>query len=103
MAEEKEGVSFKFPGFEGSARGSNTVALLTLLGVTALGYADYSHSQASKEASMSLVAAIREMTAAQVRMVAVQREMSCLLSLPMERREREYFSPNSFCKSISTQ
>jgi hypothetical protein len=54
-----------------------------------------------KEANGDLKDAVRVMTEAQVEMIRAQREANCLLSLPQDKREAEFYSPNSLCKRMA--
>ena len=55
----------------------------------------YQHSADAKHESVSLTGAIRELARS-------QREMACVISLPMEKREREYLSSDSYCRRLSS-
>lgn len=88
-------VSFK------GKRMSEFIAILCLCLLFLLSYVLWEHKAEAKTDSTNLAEVIKGMTVAQQSMVQAQREQNCLLSLPPEKREREYFSPNSFCKQIS--
>lgn len=77
------------------------IAVLSLCLLFLMGYVLWEHKAEAKEDARSLASVIGKMTEAQTSMVQAQREQNCLLSLPPEKREREYFSTNSFCKQIS--
>ena len=84
-------------------RGSD---IITLIGVAVMAitvYMLFEHKKDAKDATTGMIAAVKEMTATNIRMVEAQREMNCLIALPQERREREFTASDSFCKRISRE
>ncbi len=88
-------VSFK------GKRMAEFIAILSLCLLFLLAYVLWEHKAEARTDAANLAGVLKEMTVAQHSMVQAQREQNCLLSLPPEKREREYFSSNSFCKQIS--
>jgi hypothetical protein len=96
----------------GGKRMSELIAVFCLCLLFLLAYVLWDHKDATTKDNDKLqvvlekmaetqTRAIDRMTEAQGDMVRAQREQNCLMSLPAERREKEYFSPTSFCKQIS--
>lgn len=80
---------------------SDLLGILTFLGVIATIYfglqalrtAD-AHGREAKEVGQSIAASIKDGARA-------QRMMTCIISMPQERREQEFTQPNSFCSRIA--
>lgn len=93
----------------GDSLGTNT--LMTFLGFVLLAglcvWVFLHRGDAEQTRNMMLDAmakttqAIEKMTASHEKMIAAQRQTTCLLSLPEDKRQQEYFSPNSMCNRIS--
>lgn len=77
-----------------SARMSDIIALgcicVTVFGAVVL----YQHHALTESAMGQLQAVLKELAAA-------QREMTCIMSLPQEKREQQYLSQDSFCKRMA--
>jgi hypothetical protein len=81
-------------GFKIRARGYDLLVTASVVVVGLVAYMLYEHKSETATSTALLTGAIRELSAA-------QREMTCVISLPQERRELEFNSPNSLCKRIS--
>lgn len=87
-----------------SFRGKRTaefIAILSLCLLFLLAYVVWEHKNDARADNTNLADVLKGMTTAQQAMVQAQREQNCLMALPAERREKEYFSPDSFCKRLS--
>jgi hypothetical protein len=92
MADGVEEVNAEIAGQKISLKSLSLNTLLTLvgvIGVVALAVLTWTHLQDSKDASQAMLGAIRELTTAQKDQTVVARELNCLLSLPLERRDPE--------------
>ena len=78
----------------GGKRMAEIIAVMSLCLLGVLAFVLFEHMADTKASGKELTAAVREMASA-------QREMACIISLPEDRREREYASPNSFCRSMA--
>lgn len=78
----------------GGKRMAEIIAVLCLSLLLVHTYVLYTHTNDSRAGEEKLSAAIREMASA-------QREMACIISLPQERREREYATQNGFCRTMA--
>lgn len=106
MSEEKEEftASAGATGVSLSAKGkkaSEVVAILSAIGVCLLAYMLFIHGEQAKETNAAVAASIKELASAQRNSVAAQREMTCIISLPQEKREAEFAAPYGFCKRMS--
>lgn len=99
-------VSFK------GKRTAEFITILSLLLLAVLATLYWTHIQATDQQNASHVEAVREltkslreqsqsMTAALQEQTKSQRLTACLISLPQERREREFSSESSFCQRLS--
>lgn len=90
MNEEQE-VEASGPGnFKFRARGYDIMTLLVVAGLAVMGYAMFE----MKSTNERIAVAISGLTEA-------QREMACVISLPMDERLRQIGDPNSFCKRMA--
>lgn len=89
------------------------VSVLSLLALSMLTYAYWKHDQQTEVAMSSIATAMKELakgqqdatnslTKAQQDSIAAQRELTCIISLPQDRREAEFTSPYGFCKRITS-
>jgi len=102
-------------GIAGSLKSKHTAELITMLLLvitTVLGYAYWQHDKTTESTMKEIAAAMRELgkgqtdatlslTRAQQEGIAAQRELTCIISLPQERREAEFTSQFGFCKRIT--
>jgi uncharacterized membrane protein YhiD involved in acid resistance len=90
------------------------VALASLVLLNLLAYVFWQHQQETKasyaafttemrENTKELTGVIKDLNVSMKAQTNAQREMNCLIALPAERREREYESPNSFCKRMTRE
>lgn len=87
-----------------SIKGKKTaelIAFFCLAALLVLGYVMWEHKADTKETGLALRDAIKEMTEAQKESNGTMREWMCLSTLDPAKREREWLSPNSFCKQMS--
>ena len=82
-------------------RTSDIIGLFTFCGVIGLAFIGWQTSEAiglhkleTVQANSALVGALKEQAAA-------QRMMTCVISVPQDRREIEFVQPESFCKRMS--
>ena len=82
-------------------RVSDMIGLLTLCGVIGLGFLGYltiessaAHKVETEKSNNNIAIAIKQSASA-------QRMMTCIISLPQERREQEFMQANSFCQRMS--
>lgn len=85
-------------------RVSDTIALLTLVGVAVLSTLMYMHMQQADQTNAALLGAIKQQTEVLGKLTEEQRtanrnlrKQTCLFSMPPERREAEYSQPYSQC------
>ena len=79
------------------------IALLCLALLFLLSYVLWEHKEDAKGLRDSFVTGFKEMSTAQREQNQIMREQVCLLSLPTEKREREFMSETSFCKRLSRE
>ena len=118
MSEENNSTTeggIKTPLGEVSFKGKKTaefITILSLLILAVLATLYWTHTKATDQQNASNVEAIKELSKAlreQTQIMAVtsneqvkaQRLTSCLISLPQDRREREFSSESSFCQRVS--
>ena len=68
-----------------------------------LTYILWEHKNNTKDNSTALSLAIKELSLSQRAMVEAQREMTCVISMPQEKRENAYGSPYSLCKQLARE
>ncbi len=80
---------------------SDMIGLLTLMGVIVAGVLGWQtfaavgkQTAAAAESSQSIAVSIKQSASA-------QRLMTCIISLPQDRREQEFTQPNSFCQRMA--
>lgn len=107
MAEQdpQQDISLETPIGKLAAKGvrtSDLIGIITLLGVAATAYSSLQNAQAvtdhkieSKAINESIANSIKEGAKA-------QRMMTCIISMPQERREKEFTESNSFCTRMAT-
>ena len=83
-------------------RVSDMIGLLTFCGVLGLGFLGWqtmeavgSHKKETATSNENIAISIKQSAAA-------QRLMTCIISLPQERREQEFTQANSFCQRMSS-
>jgi hypothetical protein len=84
-------------------RGAEVIAFTCLLLLFLLAYVIWEHKSDTKESNAALTGAIKELNLSQRAAVEAQREMTCVISLPQEKREHAYSSPYSVCKQIARE
>jgi len=96
MAEQQqEEVEATAPGgFKVRVRGYDIIVVIATVIMTMVAYMVYEHKIEAHASSSNIANAMRDLASA-------QREMACIISLPQERREQEFISPNGFCKRIT--
>lgn len=82
-------------------RVSDTIGLMTLLVVVALGAIMFQHMQQTAEANQNIATAINKLTASTIDNTRQQKKQTCLFSMPIERREQEYSLPYSQCNQAA--
>lgn len=80
---------------KGSKRMGELIAALALILGFLIAYALYEHKIESAAYGLKLSEAIKDLAQS-------QRELTCIISLPQERREQEYRSPMGLCKRLGT-
>lgn len=102
MTEEAQSeLEVKTPAGSIRARGTDIIAIITLIGIALMVYALWDHKADAKATSDAFVSAVRDMTVAQRESTKQQRLMACIISKPQEAREQEFASPNSFCRRMA--
>lgn len=99
----EESVEAETPVGKIRVRGTDLVAILTLIGVFASVFLMWDHRAVSSEGEKALASAINELSKATRAGNRAQREMNCLISLPQDRREAEFNSPNGLCKRLTAE
>ena len=83
-------------------RVSDLIGLLTLVCVIGIGFLGWMTFDAVGRQGIE-AAKSSDMVAASIKQSAsAQRLMTCIISIPQERREQEFMQPNSFCQRMST-
>lgn len=87
------------------AHGIDAIVVMTFIAVvisgTLTGVFLWEHKNQAIDGEKALTAAIKELTRAARSGNSAQREMNCLISLPQEKREQEFNTPNGFCKRLT--
>ena len=94
----------KTPLGELSFKGKRTaefITILSLLLLAVLATLYWTHEKTSERQTNEFIVALRELSEVGREQARSQRMTSCLLSLPQEKREREFASESSFCRQIS--
>lgn len=102
MGEQQE-LTAETPLGKFKAVGRDTIITLTFALVGVLAYAMWDHKAEAREGTKLIADAIDKMTKAQREQITVQREWMCLSTMAPERREKEYFSRDGFCKQIARE
>lgn len=100
----RDEASFETPFFKGRVSGSNLnlfLTFFTFMLVFGLAAWVWIHREDASQAQATVVRAIDKSTEMHVKLVQTMKENTCLLSLPQEKREAEFLSPNSLCKRLS--
>lgn len=100
----KNSASFETPFFKGKISGDNLNLFLTFFTFAlSSGMAAWIwyHSGDAERAQKAVVSALERQMDLHQKMVNAVKENTCLLSLPQEKREQEFASPNSICKRLS--
>lgn len=84
------GTSAKFYG----KRTSDLISIMTMVLVMLLCWVVWQHLEDSKRVMTALVESSKDG-------VQAQREMTCVISLPQDKREQEFMSPHSLCKRLT--
>lgn len=82
-------------------RAAEFISVLLAIGVGIMGYVLYDHKLDARDDDAALTAALNRLSESQDHMVQAQRELTCMLSLPQDKREAEFNSPNGLCKRLS--
>ena len=105
MTEEQQDIEISNPVFGRLAakgiRVSDMIGLLTLIGVLGIGFLGWMTFDAvgkqgveASKMSSNIAVSIKQSASA-------QRLMTCIISIPQERREQEFMQSNSFCSRMS--
>lgn len=97
-------VSVETPVGKLATKNVKAIEVLSLGGVAAASlmiYMLYQHMSEAKEASAAVAGAISKLADSQVKAVHAQRELTCIISLPQDKREQEFNSPFGFCKRVT--
>lgn len=92
-------MSFKFSG----KKTAEFIATLCLTLLATCMYLLWEHKEDSKELSRVFANGVSSLTKGQDEQNRIARQQLCLMSLPEEKREREFLSENSFCSRISRE
>jgi len=76
-------------GFAAKLGGKRMAELISLLLLLVLLGMSYMQNETNKQVAGAITG-----------LSQAQRELTCIISLPQEEREREYLSQNSFCKQM---
>jgi hypothetical protein len=79
------------------------ISILSMCGLVLLGYILWQHKEDAKGMQSIFAQGFKEMHQAQTEQNRILREQVCLLSLPEQKREREFLTDNSLCKRISRE
>lgn len=77
------------------------IAIASACGTILVGYMLYAHAQDSKDRDTQIATAITKLADSQSKQAEAFREMTCLISLPQDKREAEFSSPFGMCKRIA--
>ena len=94
----------KTPLGEISFKGKRTaefIAIFSLLLLAVLATLYWNHDKAAETQAGQFVGALKDLAATGKEQAQAQRLTACLISLPQEKREREFTAESSFCKQIS--
>lgn len=82
-------------------RMAEVISILSMCGLVLLAYILWQHKEDSKVMQAIFSQGFKEMHNSQQEQNRILREQVCLLSMPENKREREFLSENSLCKRIS--
>ena len=88
-----------------AARGvriSDLIALLTFVVVLATAVLVWQASEAGTRHTAETADVNKAIAGSIKQSASAQRLMTCIISLPQERREQEFTQPNSFCQRMSS-
>lgn len=101
MAEEQNEVEVTTPVGKLRARGTDLIAVLIVVALSANGVIQYNHMEDAKSAASTATATNKEVAGAIKEVVKAQRQSTCILATDADKREQEYMKQNSFCNRIS--
>lgn len=81
-------------GFKFRAQGTNLMMAIVVALAALAAYMMYEHRMEAHASGAQIVNALRELATS-------QREQTCIMSMPAEKREQEFMSPNGFCRRIT--
>ncbi len=106
MAEEQQDIEISNPVLGRLAakgiRVSDMIGLLTFVGVLWIGSIGWMTFDAVGKQEINAVKASDNIAASIKQSASAQRLMTCIISLPQDRREQEFTQPNSFCQRMSS-
>lgn len=76
---------------------TSVIGMFMFAGLVLLGYTLWEHKTDAKEGTAAVVSAVKEMSAAQLKMIAAQREQNCLIAMPQDVRPQQA----QFCKQVT--
>ena len=94
----------KTPLGELSFKGKRTaefITILSLLLLAVLATLYWTHEKTSEKQTGEFVSALKDLSKVGREQAQAQRMTSCLISLPQDKREREFASESSFCRQIT--
>jgi hypothetical protein len=100
---EQDEASVETPLGKVSAKGQGIVSVGTFVAVILIGYIVIDHKADAKDSNITLISVLKDLAQAQREQTIAQREMTCIISMPTERREREFGAENSLCKRLSRE
>lgn len=71
------------------------------VGMTLLWTTSERHEAATTQTMANVAVSLNELAKAQRQQNEVIRKQTCLLSLPLDKREREFFADNGVCNALS--
>jgi hypothetical protein len=77
------------------------VGMIVAAGLSLIIYTLFDHNKQTHEFTESMQVTFKEMVQEQKEVTTALRENTCLLSIPQEKREQEFQSPNGICKRLS--
>lgn len=106
MAEnnDKTEGGIKTPLGELSFKGKKTAEFITILSLLVLAVLStlyWNHDKNTEKSSLGTNQALTKISDAVERSTKAQRLMTCIISLPQERREQEFTQSNSFCQRMA--
>ena len=80
---------------------SEIIAILSTIGVVLMAYMLHVHGVQSEKTDTAIAISIKELAKAQQDLVSAQREQTCILVLPQDKREQEFHSQFGLCKRLT--